>query len=254
MESNVQDMYNTSRVFDLQNELAQLGNPEAATILQRFFKTGPGEYAEGDRFRGIKVPVLRAVVKKYSDLELSELEQLLHSEFHEDRLVALLIMVRQFERGDEKLGALIYKLYLKNTSLINNWDLVDSSAPQIVGGYLWERDRKPLYRLARSRGLWERRISILATAFFIRRGDFDDTLAIAEVLLGDRHDLIHKAVGWMLREIGKRSFSTEQEFLERHAAIMPRTMLRYAIEKFPEPERRRYMLAGKAEIGSGIGE
>jgi 3-methyladenine DNA glycosylase AlkD len=241
-----------TRVSDLQNELAQLGNPEAVAILQRFFKTGPGEYAEGDRFRGIKVPVLRAVVKKHSELELSELEQLLHSAFHEDRLLSLLIMVRKFERGDELLRTLIYKLYLKNTSVINNWDLVDSSAPQIIGGYLWERDRKPLYRLARSRSLWERRISILATAFFIRRDDFGDTVAIAEMLLGDRHDLIHKAVGWMLREIGKRSLQIEREFLEKHAAAMPRTMLRYALEKFPDSERRRYMSAGKAENRSVI--
>jgi 3-methyladenine DNA glycosylase AlkD len=239
-------MNNRVRLSELQNELVELGDPEAAAIVQRYFKTGPGEYGEGDRFRGIKVPVLRTAVKEYSDLELSEVEQLLHSAFHEDRLVSLLIMVRQFERGDEKLRALIYKLYLRNTGLINNWDLVDLSAPQIVGGYLWERDRKPLYRLAKSRNLWDRRISILATHFFIRRDDFDDTLAIAQMLLGDRHDLIHKAVGWMLREVGKRSVRTEQEFLDRHAATMPRTMLRYAIEKFPESERHRYMLAGKA--------
>ena len=224
-----------------QRRLRSLGCPQQAAILSRFFKTGPGQYGEGDRFIGVKVPVTRKVAKEFKGLPLSEVECLLHSEIHEERLLALVILVGQFERGDEAARTPIYRFYLAHTSHINNWDLVDLSAPQIVGGYLQNRSRKPLDGLAKSASLWERRISILATHWFIRHGDFADTLKIAERLLADKEDLIHKAVGWMLREVGKRDVATLETFLRRHCRSMPRTMLRYAIERFPDEKRRVYL-------------
>ncbi len=221
--------------------LRSLGCPQQAAILARFFKTGPGQYGEGDRFIGVKVPATRKVAKEFGNLPVPEVESLLHSDIHEERLLALVILVARFQKGDGAARKSIYNLYLANTRLINNWDLVDLSAPQIVGGYLESRNRRPLDRLAKSASLWERRISVVATHWFIRCGDFADTLRIAEKLLGDKEDLIHKAVGWMLREVGKRNTAALEEFLGKHCAIMPRTMLRYAIERFTEEKRQKYL-------------
>jgi 3-methyladenine DNA glycosylase AlkD len=229
------------RAREIQLRLSRLANSHSAAFLQSFFKTGAGEYGEGDRFRGIRVPVLRKLAKEYQGLTLAESQRLLRSAYHEDRLLALLILVRAYEKGNDAVKRKVYNLYLKNVRFINNWDLVDSSAPQIVGAFLWDNDRDALYRLARSRNLWQRRIATIATFYFIKRGDFRDTLKIAEMLLQDREDLIHKAVGWMLREVGKRDRQAEERFLNKHCNHMPRVMLRYAIEKFPEPKRRQYL-------------
>ena len=215
--------------------------------LQRFFKTGPGEYAEGDVFIGVTVPLLRQVCRECRDAAIPDIVPLLGSAVHEERLLALLLLVEAFKRGTGEQQREIYRLYLGNTKFVNNWDLVDSSAPHIVGAWLFTRSRSPLRRLARSSSLWERRIGIIATQFFIRRGDFEETFRIADLLLADRHDLIHKAVGWMLREVGKRASRPALErFLAQHAATMPRTMLRYAIERLPPSERKRWMRQGKA--------
>jgi 3-methyladenine DNA glycosylase AlkD len=225
----------------ISKRLKELGNKEQAAISRRFFKTGPGEYGEGDVFIGIKVPILRKLAQEFAQLPLQETRTLLTSGIHEERLLALLILVRMFDRGDDFIRREIYDLYLTNTAYVNNWDLVDLSAPSIVGSYLADRSRAPLYRLARSKSLWERRIAIMSTFHFIKNGEFSETLKIAERLLRDRQDLIHKAVGWMLREIGKRHPQTEENFLNRYYQKMPRTMLRYAIEKFPEPKRLAYL-------------
>ncbi len=225
----------------IQEYLEALGDPEKAAHAQGFFKTGPGQYGEGDVFRGIRVPVLRKLAKEYQALPLAETVQLLHSPIHEDRLLALLILVRVFSKGDASAQKTIYHLYLNNTKWINNWDLVDTSAHKIVGPFLMDRSKAPLYRLARSASLWERRIAIIATFHFLGHHQFEDTLAIAEILLEDEEDLIHKAVGWMLREMGKRNLDAEEGFLQQHYRAMPRTMLRYAIERFPEPRRQRYL-------------
>jgi 3-methyladenine DNA glycosylase AlkD len=210
-------------------------------VLQRFFKTGAGEYAEGDRFIGVTVPPIRKLAQDYRDLPLQEIHSLLCSAIHEERLLALLLMVSQFQRGNKLQRQTLYRLYLASTGQINNWDLVDVSAEHIVGGWLFDRSRKPLYKLARSASLWERRIAIMATFHFIKRGEFSETLRLAERLINDEHDLIHKAVGWMLREVGKREQGVEEAFLQQHYRIMPRTMLRYAIEKFPEQRRQAYL-------------
>jgi len=220
-------------------QLKALGNKTAAEHAQRFFKTGPGQYGEGDIFLGIKVPVLHRLAKEHQAIALNEAVELLQSPLHEVRLLALFIMVLQYKRGGNE--AAIYRAYLANTHRINNWDLVDSSAEDIAGAHLFERDRRPLYRLANSKSLWERRIAIIATLHFIRRNQFDDTLAIADLLLNDKEDLMHKAVGWMLREIGKRDLKVEENFLLPRYKQMPRTMLRYAIERFPEPKRLAYL-------------
>jgi 3-methyladenine DNA glycosylase AlkD len=225
-------------------ELRGLGDPEIARHSQRFFRTGPGEYGEGDRFLGIRVPALRKLVPQHFDEPLSELARVLQSDYHEARLFALLALVRRFQWCEDDRAAVV-KLYLENTRWVNNWDLVDSSAPYILGAWLIERDRGLLFGFARSTDLWERRIAIIATQHFIRQRDLDDTFAIAEILVNDPHDLIHKAVGWMLREAGLRDLDAERAFLRRHARSMPRTMLRYAIERFPEPERKAW-LAGVA--------
>jgi 3-methyladenine DNA glycosylase AlkD len=226
---------------DIQARLRSLANPEHAKTLAWFFKTGPGQYGEGDKFAGLKVPSIRALAKEYRDLPLAEVECLLHSEIHEERLLALIILVLQAAKAEDRCRKAIFDFYLANTKWINSWDLVDLSAPQLVGVYLEERSRKILHRLARSKSLWERRISIVATFHFIHREDYGDTLSIAEILLGDREDLIHKAVGWMLREVGKRDLPVLECFLQKHRLAMPRTMLRYAIEKFPDEKRRAYM-------------
>lgn len=232
-------------IDEIQKELKALSNPGDAAFLQRYFKTGPGQYGEGDVFRGIRVPVLRRLAGKYKGVDLESADLLLHSKYHEDRLLALLILVNRYGAADEAGRAAVYRLYLDRTGLINNWDLVDLSAPRIVGAHLSGRSRKPLYVLARSGKIWERRISVLATFYFIRNGEFDDSLKIAALLLGDGEDLVHKAVGWMLREVGKRDLETAEGFLLNHYRRMPRTMLRYAIERFPEQTRRRYL---KGEI------
>ncbi|MCG8429628.1 MAG: DNA alkylation repair protein [Candidatus Omnitrophica bacterium] len=225
----------------LKRELRRYRSKEKARLLQGFFKTGPGEYGEGDVFLGVMVPFVRKVVRQYRHLCARETLLLLKSPFHEERLSALLIMVSQFEKGDERVKKQIYQRYLKNTRFINNWDLVDLTARQIVGAYLTDKDRAPLYGLARSKNLWERRIAVIATAFYIAKDEFKDTFCIARLLLNDRHDLIHKAVGWMLREVGKRNMPAEEAFLKKNHKKMPRTMLRYAIEKFPENKRKTYL-------------
>jgi 3-methyladenine DNA glycosylase AlkD len=226
---------------EITNRLIALGNKAQAAISQRFFKTGPGEYGEGDIFLGIKVPVLRKLAKEYFDLPLTEVKPILGSKYHEIRLLSLFILVDQFSKGDQKKKKRIYELYLKNTGFINNWDLVDSSAHHIVGPYLIDKSKALLAELAQSDLLWERRIAIMSTFHYIKNDKFSDTLRIAEMLLSDKEDLIHKAVGWMLREIGKRHLPSEETFLKKHYHNMPRTMLRYAIEKFPKPKRQRYL-------------
>jgi 3-methyladenine DNA glycosylase AlkD len=225
----------------IQKRLRQFASKEKAKVLQGFFKTGPGEYGEGDVFLGVVVPDIRRVAKEFPNAPIGEITTLLASTDHEERLLALLMLVNAFARGDDSLRRHIYSLYLKNTKYINNWDLVDLSAPNIVGAYLLDKSRKPLYELARSKDLWKRRIAILATFQFIKQNDFDDTLGISKILLTDDHDLLHKAVGWMLREVGKRSLPVEEKFLMHHYKNMPRTMLRYAIERFPEGKRLKYL-------------
>ena len=225
----------------IHNDLMLLANKEIAEHSQRFFKTGKGEYGESDIFLGIRVPVLRKLVNKYRGISLEEVSKLLHSKFHEERLLAVLMLVQLFKTGGDEEQKQIYGLYLENTKFINNWDLVDISAGNIVGAYLHQKDKALLYRLVYADNLWERRISIISTFYFIRQNEFDDTLKIAEILLNDKEDLIQKAVGWMLREVGKREIEIEEEFLQEHYMKMPRTMLRYAIEKFPETRRKMYL-------------
>ena len=234
------------KAADVRKELKSMAEPEKAAILQRFFKTGPSQYGEGDIFIGVMVPQSRQVAKKFNELPLGEVRTLLYSRVHEERLVALLILAwRYSSASSSREKEEIVKFYLDHIKRVNNWDLVDLSAPNILGAHLVDRDgrRRLLYRLAGSENVWERRIAIVATHHFIRNGDFSDTLKIAEMLLQDRHDLIHKAVGWMLREVGKRDAAAEKEFLEKHCSVMPRTMLRYAIERLSERKRRRYMIS-----------
>lgn len=230
-----------SRVGAIEQELHAHSDPEVADFLGRYFKTGPGEYGEGDRFLGIRVPVLRKLARKYQSFELPDCRELLVSPYHEARLLALFILVHLYDRGDEAQRAAVYRLYLDHLPYVNNWDLVDSSAEHIVGRHLRERDRTVLYDLARSSSVWERRIAIMATFHYVKAGSFEETLRIAELLLDDPHDLVHKAVGWMLREVGKRDRTVAESFLRPRYRRMPRTMLRYAIEKFPEALRQRYL-------------
>ena len=228
-------------VKEIQKKLKHLGNKEKAKKHQSFFKTGPGEYGEGDIFVGVTVPELRRLAKEYKTIGINETKQLLKSKIHEERLLSLFLLIHRYSKGDEPEKKRIYELYLKNTYFINNWDLVDSSAGHIVGAFLFDKSKKPLYYLVKSENLWERRISIISTFYFIKRNQFSDTLKISKILLSDKEDLIHKAVGWMLREVGKRDISVEEIFLKKHYKNMPRTMLRYAIEKFPESKRQRYL-------------
>jgi len=225
----------------IERRLRALRDPLIASHHLRFFKCGPGEYGEGDAFLGIMVPALRTLSRELTPVPVAEAFELLQSKWHEARILALMILVRKYERGGEAMREEIYRRYLASTDCINNWDLVDCSAPGIVGAYLLDRDRAPLDTLAKSASLWERRIAIISTLYFIRQDDFDDTLRIAEILLDDRHDLIHKATGWMLREAGKRDQSALEQFLRKHSRRIPRTMLRYAIEKFPPALRAQYM-------------
>lgn len=226
---------------NIREDIQRLGNPEKAKILSGFFKTGKGQYGEGDIFLGIPVPEQRKIAIKYSDLPLKDLHKLLSNRIHEHRLIALLILIGRYRREDKTGKRNIFNLYLKNTQYINNWDLVDLSAPNIIGDYLLTRDRSILYRLAQSENLWERRIAVISTFAFIKANQFDDTFLVAELLLHDRHDLIHKAAGWMLREIGKRDQQKEEIFLRKYAAVMPRTMLRYAVERFDSKKRLSYL-------------
>lgn len=227
----------------LRKELRKLSNKKKAAVMQRFFKTGVGEYGFGDVFIGLSVPQSRIIAIKYKDLPFEDILKLLHSEIHEERLISLLILVHQFQK-EELLQRRIYEFYLKNIKFINNWDLVDLSSDKIIGVYLIDKPKSVLYKLAGSQNLWERRIAMIATYNFIKNGEFDDALGIAEILVEDQNDLIQKAVGWMLREVGKRDLKTEERFLKKHYKVMGRTALRYAIEKFPEKVRKSF-LAGR---------
>lgn len=227
---------------DLRKDLKKLANPKKAELLARFFKTGKGEYGEGDIFLGISVPNSRSIAHKYKDLSQEQIKELFQSKIHEERLIAILLLVHNFQKGDEEKKKEIYQFYLNHTQFINNWDLVDLSAPKIIGDFLLSRKKDILYKLAKSESLWERRIAIISTFQFIYYKHYEDTLKIAEILLYDKHDLIQKAVGWMLREVGKRcSQETEEKFLKKYYRQMPRTMLRYAIEKFPTKLRIDYL-------------
>ena len=224
------------------NELEKIADPERAKNLSWFFKTGKGQYGEGDIFIGITVPKLREISKKYQTLQLDDLQKLLDSKIHEYRLSALMILRLKYEKiDDNKFKEEIVNFYLKNTKKINNWDLVDLSCHYILGNWLLDKDRKILYKLAKSKNLWEMRIAIISTFAFIRENQFEDTLKISEIHLSDKHDLIHKAVGWALREVGKKDKKTETDFLNKHYKTMPRTMLRYAIEKFSDNERKHFL-------------
>jgi len=224
---------------NVKSDLEKLGNREKAQILSRFFKTGKGEYGEGDIFLGVTVPDQRSVAKKYTGLELKEIQQLLSSKVHEHRLTSLLVLVEKYKKDDNKEE--IFNFYLKNAKNVNNWDLVDLTAHNILGDYILEKNKSVLYRLAKSDSLWDRRIAIISTHAFIRKGLFEDTFRISELLLKDKHDLIHKAVGWMLREVGKKDQKAEEQFLKKHYRNMPRTMLRYAVERLSDSKKRFYM-------------
>ena len=240
----------------LRKELRKVADPKKVEVYKRFFKTGKGEYGYGDVFLGITVPNTRKIAVQFRNLPFPDVKKLLQSKIHEERLLALLLLVHNFDKGDEETKEKIYNFYLANTNYINNWDLVDSSAHQIVGAYLFNRhsglsridsgvahvpQNDVLFKLAKSKTLWERRIAIIATQHFIRQGRFAETLQIAEMLLTDPHDLIHKAVGWMMREVGKKDQKVEEAFLKKHYRKMPRTMLRYAIERFPKPLMTAYL-------------
>lgn len=222
-------------------DLRRTASPAKGKFLQRFFKCGPGEYAEGDIFLGVVVPETRKIAKRYFYLKFPEIAQLMKSKIHEERLLGLCILIGQFESAEEKDQKKYFDFYIKNRRGVNNWDLVDCSAGDLAGVYLFKRPKNILYKFARSKDLWEKRIAIIATLHFIRENRYADTLKIAKILLNDDHDLIHKAVGWMLREVGKRNLKVEESFLKKNYKKMPRTMLRYAIEKFPEPKRKRYL-------------
>ena len=233
-----------STVADIRAQLRGLSDPRVAEHSQRFFRTSPGEYGEGDTFIGVRVPALRRVSRQHRGVSLRDIELLLRSPIHEERLLALLLLVRRYEQGDTTTREDVFDLYQRNMQCVNSWDLVDSSAHKIMGDFLRSRSRRSLRQLATSPVLWERRIAIVSTMAYIKDGEFEETLKIAELLLQDDEDLIHKAVGWMLREIGNRDRKVEEAFLKKHYKNMPRTMLRYAIEKLPETKRQRF-LTGK---------
>jgi len=227
----------------LSRELTRHKNSRKAVFVAHYFKTGKGEYGEGDVFLGLTVPEMRAIVKKYRELPLENVEKLLHNKIHEYRLTALFILMDKFKKADQATRKTYYNFYLSNTKWINNWDLIDLSARDIVGGWLLTKpkERKTLYTLARSKSIWERRIAMIATFAFLKAGEVKDTLNLAEFLLHDPHDLIHKAVGWLLREVGKIDPKAQVQFLDKHYRVMPRTMLRYAIEKMDRPQRSHYL-------------
>ena len=227
---------------ELKETLRSIASPERAEVTRSFFKMGPGEYSEGDQFLGIRIPDLRSLVKNANAVTLRQAVTLLHSEWHEERFMGILLMENRFERaGEESLQEEIVKAYLANTRWVNNWDLVDASAPSILGAWLLTRKRSVLSELVRSENLWERRIAIVSTLTLIRAGEFSDTLRLTERLLSDSEDLMHKACGWMLREVGKKDRNILISFLGKHASGMPRTMLRYAIERFPQQERQAWL-------------
>jgi len=228
-------------LIQLKKELKSKADPKKAKLLQGFFKTGPGQYGEGDIFLGVIVPEIRKTAKKFSHLKLNDLKKLLQSKIHEERLAALLILVNKFEEAEDKIRQQIYDFYLKHKRHINNWDLVDLSAHKIVGAHLLDKPKDILHKMAESKNVWERRIAVIATFNFIKNEIFEDALKIAKKLLKENHDLIHKAAGWMLREIGKRDLAALEEFLKKHYKDMPRTMLRYAIERLPEKKRQAYL-------------
>ncbi|MDR1556666.1 MAG: DNA alkylation repair protein [Tannerellaceae bacterium] len=232
------------------NELHSVADTKKARFLQGFFKTGPGEYAEGDLFLGIVTPLIRSIAKVNIKTPLHELQTLITSEYHEARLCALLIAAARFKKAAEEERTLLFEFYLRNTRYANNWDLVDVAYPHVVGVYLLDKERSILYELAQSTSLWEQRIAIVSTVIFIRNNEFIDTLALSEQLLSHPHDLIHKAVGWMLREVGKRDRETLTDFIERNSAKMSRTTLRYAIEHYPEDERQYFLRKDKKQRGS----
>lgn len=225
----------------IQSRLSKLASPNKAKILSRFFKTGPGEYGEGDKFRGIMVPQLRSTAQIFSEVSLIEALKLLKSPYNEDRCTALFILTKQFQSGDEPTREKIFKYYLSHIRHINNWNLVDLSAYKIVGAHLFEKERLILYKLANSKNLWERRVAIVSTFYFIQNKQLKDTFQLSRMLLDDQEDLMHKACGWMLREAGKRDKKALVNFLKEHQNRMPRTMLRYAIEKFPQSERQKWL-------------
>lgn len=227
----------------IMKELAEVADAKKAAFFPRFFKTGPGEYGEGDRFLGVTVPLQRQIARRHREASLPELAKLVDSPIHEHRLTGFLILTEQYRKADEATRERLFAFCQKHLAQLNNWDIVDTVAPKLIGEHLLTHPelRKQLYTLARSPSLWKRRIAIMSTQAFIRRGDFADTLALAEQLLHDPQDLIHKAVGWMLREVGARELPRLESFLEHHAGEMPRTMLRYAIEKLPPPRRRYFM-------------
>lgn len=226
---------------NVHSKILSLADPKLSINLQRFFKTGKGEYGEGDKFLGIGVPVIRTLAKSFCDLPLSSVERLIKSPYNEERLLGFLILNSQYKNADEKGKKNIFRFYFKNLRGVNNWNLVDLTAPNIIGFHLMNRNKTVLYKLAKSKNLWSRRIAIISTFQFIRQNQFDDTLNIAAQLLQDKHDLIHKACGWMLREVGKRNVKVLERFLKNNYAKMPRTMLRYAIERFPEKKRKAYL-------------
>lgn len=229
-------------IAKIRSDLKQHANKEQAKFLSGYFKTGPGEYGEGDKFLGIRVPVLRKIAKKYLNLDKSTLKQLFLSDYHEERALCVIILVNQYNKTKQSSQQKqIYNFYIKHKKYVNNWDLVDISSPHIVGPYLYDRDREILYRWIKSKDIWTRRIAIMATFYFIRNNDLQDTLNLSELLLQDNHDLIHKAVGWMLREVGKKDLKTLEAFLQKNYQTMPRTMLRYAIEKLSQDKRLKYL-------------
>lgn len=232
---------NMTQFQQLERDMRRLASPAKAKSSAWFFKTGPGEYGAGDRFLGLTVPTQRQLVQRYRNLPLLNIAQLLRSPFHEHRLTAVLILVDQYRHAEPQQQARLAAFYLRHRRGVNNWDIVDSSAPYILGAHSLSRSRTVLYRLIRSRSIWDRRIAVLATFWFIRQGDYADALRLARLSLNDDHDLMQKAVGWMLREIGKKNIRVERDFLDRYAPRMPRTMLRYAIEKFPPSVRQRYL-------------
>lgn len=228
---------------EVKKSIRVLGNPAKAVNSARFFKTGKGQYGEGDRFLGLTVPEQRRIAKRFRELPVEEIAKLLASPYHEDRFTALEILVMRYERSGPDEREELAMFYLRHADRVNNWDLVDTSAPYILGHYLHSRSekREMLLELARSESLWERRIAIVSTLYHIGQGRYRETCMIARILLGDREDLIHKATGWMLREVWKRDAQAAERFLDKHATVMPRTMLRYAIERMPEGKRREYL-------------
>ncbi len=225
----------------IKNQLHQYASPSRKKANEQFFKTGKGQYSEGDKFRGVSMPDIRKVAKANKDANFSKIQKLLDSPIHEERMCGLVILVYKYKTSNEKRKKQIFNFYIKNRKAINNWDLVDVTTPNIVGDYLFDKDKKLLYKYAKSTSLWERRIAILATFAFIRKNEFKDTLTISKILLKDKEDLIHKAVGWMLREIWKRDNKVVENFLQKNYSQIPRTTLRYSIERMPEKKRKNYL-------------